>query len=289
MNNHMSLTMLGTGSPRIDIERSGPAQVLSIEDKHILIDSGEGTVRQLLNAGISPREVNYLFLTHLHSDHLFGYAYFLIGGWGLGRKDLTVIGPKGTKEYHNTILKMYERDIEYRLSLGFPGNGLLDVNVIELEDDATGEIIVNPGLPIKVKTLPVNHNVTTFAYRFEYGQESVVISGDTTPIDELIPFSNEADILVFDACLVPNETYQNPKEEFRKKIWKHLQDEHSSPVQAAKIAQKANVKKLVLTHFLPNADVEIAYRDAKAVFSGDVIVGEDLQKIDSKIVRESLT
>jgi len=89
--NNLKVTMLGTGSPRPDLERSGPAQVLTIGDTNILIDCGEGTTTQLMKAGIPPESITYLFMTHLHSDHIFGYGQFLLGGWGLGRRKLTNI------------------------------------------------------------------------------------------------------------------------------------------------------------------------------------------------------
>jgi len=95
--------MLGTGCPRPEIKRTGPSQVILIGDMPILIDCGEGKTNQLMSAGISPENIKHLFFTHLHSNHIFGYGQFLFSGWELGRRELTVIGPKGLKKYHEAL------------------------------------------------------------------------------------------------------------------------------------------------------------------------------------------
>lgn len=278
MKQKISLTMLGTGSPRPDVERSGPSQVLQIGETNVLIDCGEGTTTQLLKAGINPEDVNYLFMTHLHSDHFFGYGQFLLGGWGRGRRELTVVGPKGTKKFHDTLIDMYSEDISYRTSLGRPGNGVTDVNIIEI--DEPGEI---PNvIPAKVSIEKMVHNVPTFGYRFEVDDKVIVISGDTAPTPNIVKLAKDADVLVQDACLAKTDIYRDTKNPELLKIWDNLQKEHCSPEQAGEIAQEAKVKKLVMTHFLPNIDPEETWQEANAVFSGKSIVAEDLQTIKIK-------
>lgn len=271
----LEVTMLGTGSPRPSLERSGPAQVLTAGNQHLLIDCGEGTTTQLMKAGIPPEDINYLFMTHLHSDHIFGYGQFLLGGWGLGRRELTIVGPKGMKHFHETIINLFDEDISYRTSLGRPGNGVLDVNVIEI--DGPGEI--DCGLPMKITVAEMVHNVLTYGYRFEVGEETVVISGDTAPTEAIVELSKDADLLVIDACLAPTAVYHNTTNPELQKIWRNLQKEHCSPKQAAEIARKAGAKKLVLTHFLPDINKEETEKQAIKIFDGEVIVGEDLQVI----------
>lgn len=276
--------MLGTGSPRPDLERSGPAQVITIENEHILVDCGEGTTAQLMKADIPPEEIKYLFLTHLHSDHVFGYGQFLLGGWGRGRRELTIIGPRGTKKFHETIISLLEVDITYRTSLGHPANGVLDVNIIEI--DEPGEIKSN--LDFKITANQMVHNVLTFGFRFEIDNKVIVISGDTAPTDAIVELSKDADILVMDAGLSPTEVYHNTTNPELQKIWDNLQKEHCSPEQAGEIAQKASVKKLVLTYFLPKIYKEITMQEASDVFKGEIVIGEDLQviplEIESKVI-----
>ncbi|WP_227935265.1 MBL fold metallo-hydrolase [Alkalihalobacillus deserti] len=267
----ISIVMLGTGSPRPNLNRSQPAQALVIGNETILVDCGEGTTTQLMKAGIVPESINYVIFTHLHSDHTLGYAQFLLGGWGQGRSELTVIGPKGTKDLHESILKMYSYDIDYRCSLGRSGAGIRDVRIIEFSEP--GELLENP-LPYKITTARMIHNVPTFAFRFEIGGKTIVISSDTSPNEEIVDLAEGADLLIQNAGLTTGE-----KSQALEKIWDQLQKEHCSPTQAGIIAKRAKVKKVVLTHFLPEADGRIAFKEASAVFSGEVIVPEDLEVI----------
>lgn len=271
----VSITMLGTGSPRPDLERSGPSQALHIDDVTILIDCGEGTTAQLLRAGIKPEEITVLFFTHLHSDHFLGYGQFLLGGWGRGRRELTVIGPKGIKKYHNTLIDMYKDDIAYRTSLGRPENGILDVNIIEIGQpgELTGVV------PAKVTAEEMVHNVLTFGYRFEIEDQVIVFSGDTAPTPNIIKLAQNADILVQDACLAKTAVYRDTDDPELIEIWESLQKEHCTPKQAGEIAQKANVKKLVMTHFLPDVIPDEILEEASETFDGTKIVAEDLLTI----------
>ena len=271
----LKVTMLGTGSPRPDLERSGPAQLLSIADTHVLIDCGEGTTAQLMKAGIAPESINYLFMTHLHSDHFFGYGQFLLGGWGLGRRKLTVVGPKGIRHFHETLVNLFNEDIAYRTSLGRPGTGVLDVHIIEI--DQPGDIDCE--LPFKITADVMVHNVRTYGYRFEKDDKVVVFSGDTAPTPNIVRLARGADLLVIDAGLAPTSVYRNTKSAELQKIWENLQKEHCTPFQAGEIARTAGVKTLVMTHFLPNINEEETYQEAAEAFDGEIIVGQDLQVI----------
>lgn len=270
--------LLGTGSPKPNIDRFGPSQVIMIDDKPILVDCGEGTTNQLLKADINPVDINCVLFTHLHSDHVFGYSHFLLGGWSLGRDELTIVGPKGLKALHEQIIKMFEEDINYRCNvLGISSKGLLDVNIIELPH-TDGELELE-GVNAEISYTPVIHNVKTFGFRFQKEDESIVISGDTGPCDNLIKLADQADVMVIDAAIAPS-VFNNPSSDANIiKIKELLAKEHCSPAQAGELAEKAKVKKIVLTHLLPNTDNNEVYNDAKAPFSGEVIVGEDLKKI----------
>lgn len=274
-NKEISITMLGTGSPRPDIERSGPSQVLTIGNKPFLIDCGEGTTTQLLRAGIPLESIDTLFITHLHSDHLFGYAQFLIGGQGNGRRELTVVGPVGMKQYHERILQLYEEDLNYRLSLGRSSKGLFDVNIIEIEEP--GKIDID--IPAQVTCDSMIHSVTTYGFRFEIDNKVVVFSGDTAPTPNIVNLSKGADVLVQDAALTTTSVYTKGKNAEFSKVFENLKRQHCSPTQCAETAQDAGVSKLVLTHFLPEADGNEAYQEASEVFNGEVVISEDLQEI----------
>ncbi|PIC70297.1 hypothetical protein CSV77_09475 [Sporosarcina sp. P16b] len=273
----LKVTMLGTGSPWPDKERSGPSQVLWINEQPILVDCGEKVSYQLSRADIELASINYIFLTHLHADHILGYGQFLLGRWFSSRKQLTLIGPKGTKQFHQQILKMYEEDIAYKLSLGRSPDGLIDTNVIEIESSGAVEI----DLPnnVKVITAEMIHSILTYAYRFETEDQSVVFSGDTAPVEELVNLSMDADTMVVDCCLAPNKIYSGTLSVERKRIWEELQKEHCGPEQAAQMASQAQAKQLILTHFLPGTLTETTHSLASKHFRGEIIVPNDLDEI----------
>ncbi|SDJ08229.1 MBL fold metallo-hydrolase [Alteribacillus bidgolensis] len=277
------VTMLGTGSPRPDVERSAPSQVIHFGDLPVLIDCGEGTTAQLQRAGIPPQSITTLFITHLHSDHILGYGQFLLGGWGLGRRKLRVIGPKGMKHYHETMLSLFKDDIDYRVELGRSPKGVREeVEIIEIDEPGEIDLKIDD-LPVRVYTAEMIHNVPTYALRFEGEDHVIVHSGDTAPTENIVELAKDADILIQDACLAVNETYKNITDPELQEIWDNLQKEHCTPQQAADIAERGGVKKLVLTHFLPNIDEERAYREAAAEFKGETIVAKDLQTINTAL------
>ncbi|MGY4691468.1 MBL fold metallo-hydrolase [Salibacterium sp. K-3] len=277
------VTMLGTGSPRPDLERSGPAQVIHFGDLPVLIDCGEGTTAQLMKADIPPQSVNHLFMTHLHSDHLLGYGQFLLGGWGWGRRKLTIYGPKGMKHFHDTMLDLFEKDIDYRISLGRSPKGVRE-NVEIIEFDHPGEIeLMDDEIPAQVFVEEMVHNVPTFAFRFEGENQTIVHSGDTAPTENIVKLAEGADILIQDAGMAVNEIYKNPSDPELEEIWENLKKEHCTPAQAADIAQRAEVKQLVMTHFLPDIDTKLAYSEAAEVFEGRTLVGEDFMVIECSV------
>ncbi|MEK3935614.1 MBL fold metallo-hydrolase [Sporosarcina sp. FSL W7-1349] len=276
----MKVIMLGTGSPRLNKERISSAHLLLAGDLPILVDCAEGTTMQLVKSDIPPQDIKHVFFTHLHADHMLGYANFLISGWVEGRRELTVVGPVGTKKMHDLLIEMLEKDIEYRLSLGRPETGIRDVKVIELAE--AGQ--VNVDLPLLVQCEEMIHNVPTFAYRFDWEGQSVVFSGDTAPpTDALSRLAKDANMLIHDSCLT---LIQDDKAPNASGIWKNLQKEHCTPAQAAETAKWANVDQLVLTHFLPKMNPDLAYKEAAEVFSGEIIIPNDLDQlqVSSKVI-----
>src|SRR5699024_6324894 len=109
------------------LERYPSAEIVYINGIPILVDCGEGATRQMMKTGVNPQDVQHVFFTHLHCDHMLGYGQFLIGGWTMGRTELTVYGPKGTKEFHDAVVSTLMSDVKYRNSLGRPSEGILDV------------------------------------------------------------------------------------------------------------------------------------------------------------------
>ena len=123
--------------------------------------------------------------------------------------------------------------------------------------------------------------VPAFAYRFDTPSGSVVFSGDTGPCDNLVRLARNADYLVhevIDVGFIAKRVALLPN---RDNIVNHLTESHTSPEDAGRIAARANVKTLILSHLVPG-DSEITEEEwegrARTEFDGDVICGVDLDQ-----------
>ena len=113
------VTLLGTGRPAPDIERFGPSTLVEVGGNKFLFDCGRGATQRLWQIKVRLGEVNSLFLTHLHSDHVVGIPDLWLTGWlppPFGRRTTAfrVWGPTGTKEMMSYLEKAYQWDIRTR-------------------------------------------------------------------------------------------------------------------------------------------------------------------------------
>ena len=135
---------------------------------------------------------------------------------------------------------------------------------------------------VTVSAILVNHAPVfpAFAYRFDTPDGAIVLSGDTSPSDNLINLAQDADILVHEVLHQPSVEKIVPKDAPRRDdTLKHIYSAHTASTAVGKVAQDAGVRKLVLTHFVPADGIvpdKIWHDDAKADFDGEVIVGKDL-------------
>jgi len=283
----MDVTVLGTGSPIPDPERAGTGVAISTGQETMLVDCGPGIVDEMLEANVSPHEVESVLFTHHHMDHNAGFFHFAISSWTLGRRDLTVYGPTGTDSLLGAMSQIYESDFEYRESFGRSLDGLTDIDVVDVDEQFTTRIG-----DCRISALPVDHSIETYAYRFddESTGESVVVSGDTTVVDGFADFARDADVLIQDCCLGPTvdsppddkpfwPSYYDPDESYTGR----LDEVHCTPTECGQIAAAADVDTLVLTHFTPYLDPEKLKAEAREEFGGSVIAGEDGMKLKSPL------
>jgi len=114
----IKVTLLGTGSPLPAIERFGPSILVEAGDQKFLFDAGRGALQRLTQAKVKYREIQGLFFTHLHSDHVVGFPDLWLTGWLTGQRvtPLLVWGPTGTKKMTANLEKAFEYDIKARIS-----------------------------------------------------------------------------------------------------------------------------------------------------------------------------
>ena len=194
-SDEMRVTLLGTGTPFPNAERFGSAILVEVAGRRLLFDCGRGVVIRLAQVRVNPKEIDGLFLTHLHSDHVVGIPDLWLSGWFLGRdRSLPIWGPPGTRSMAEHLAQAFGFDIRIRQATPDPlaGKGV-EIDAKEIEQ---GEIY-NDRLA-RVSAFLVDHGAVkpAFGYRIDSAGHSVVISGDTKFCQNLVDFAKDADCLI---------------------------------------------------------------------------------------------
>jgi len=185
----LTVTFIGTGSPRVNLERSGPSIMVEAAGRRFLVDVGPGSRERIYAAGGFDliTEIDHILLTHLHYDHVANVPDMWLTGWLYGRPNpLLVQGPAGTERAIGHLREAYEWDVGYRIAVGIPAAG----SVMNVEDIEPGVILDEDGIRItafEVDHLPIDPETEellgfegmTLGYRFDYDGRSVVLSGDS--------------------------------------------------------------------------------------------------------------
>ena len=273
------LILLGTGTPNADPERSGPSLAIVVGSNSYIVDFGPGVVRRASALSkqwggkieaLNANNLKLAFLTHLHSDHTAGYADLILTPWVLGRNiPLEVYGPKGLTQMTEDLLEAYQSDISYRLDGLEPANALgWQVNTHEI----TEGVVFQDDL-IEVTAFKINHGSwdNAFGYRFVTPDKTIVISGDTRPSQNLIRYSEGADILV-------HEVYSQAGFDKKTEVWKKYHaSHHTSTFELGEIAKKTKPSLLVLHHILFwGATEEELLDEISQTYDGLVSVGSDM-------------
>lgn len=269
---YLEVTLLGTGTPRPSIERFGSATLVSAGGQFFLFDVGRGATIRLKQAGITPNQIDKVFLTHLHSDHISGLDDLWITGWVWQRQQLLdVSGPTGTHQLVNGLRDAYAADISYRSANVGLDDDKAKIESVEIEP---GVVYQQEGVTIRaflVEHAPVK---PAYGYRVEFGDRVVVISGDTTYSENLVKHAQKADLLIHEI------TAADPALLKRNKRLNSVVAYHTNPDQMAEVLNKTNPRLAVLNHVLLFAVSEEQVIDKiKMQYSGDVTMGYDLMKI----------
>jgi len=193
------VTLLGTGSPAPVMRRFGPAVLIQAGGKNLLIDAGRGVTQRLMQVGLRLGQVDALFLTHLHSDHVVGIPDFWLTGWleasyAQRKGPFVVYGPAGSKGLMDGLAKAYEWDIKARIADQNLSPLAIRADVTEIRE---GVVYEQGG--VKVSTFSVDHGEhlhPAFGYRIDYGGRSVTVSGDTKFSENLIKHASGTDLLI---------------------------------------------------------------------------------------------
>ena len=294
----MNVTFLGTSCMMPTAARNTAATLLGFKNESILIDCGEGTQRQLRHAGIRPTKLTRILISHWHGDHVLGLPG-LIQTLGMSEytKQLEIYGPRGTKEYLKKMLDTFvfdnkvdikAKDISKKrfydgkefalealpLEHGIP---CLGFSFVEKDRRKIKPSILKQGTIPKGPLLGKLQKGESIVYkgkRIKPEDATTVVKGrkvtyiaDTLFCENCITLADHADLLISEA--VYDSSLQEKAREYK----------HLTAQQSAQIAAKAEVKRLVLTHFSQRyKDVEPLVKEAKMIFP-KTSAAEDFTKL----------
>jgi len=279
--------ILGAGTPTPTPDRFGSAFAVEVGGEYLMFDCGPAATWKLVKAGLTPTQIDYLFFTHHHFDHDVDYPCFLLCRWdqSVGKEnDLSVFGPTLTETITERILGeggAFAHD--WKARVGHPLSQRVYVNrggtlprrppSVRARDVGPG--LVHRGREWRVDAAPAEHVqpfLDSLAYRIESAEGSIVFTGDTQPCASVVDLARGADMML---CMCWGD---------ESRIQALGEAEGTCGTQgAARMAQEAGVKKLVLVHIgvelAPHGPMEKAIGDVKKLYDGEVIFADELMSV----------
>lgn len=247
------ITILGSGTCVPSLERNPCSFLMQTGKDNLLFDCGPGVIRRLLEAGSSIFAISHLFISHFHPDHSGELASFLFSlkypSPPPQQRPLTIIAGMGFRAFLEGLRSVYDNWIE------LPPERL---TVVEMDTGAPDRRAFSS---FSVSSMPVAHRPESLAFRITDAAGKVLVySGDTDVCDGLVLIADQADLMICESAF-PDD----------RKV-----DGHLTPSLAGRAAQKAGVKRLVLTHFYPDcADADIE-KQCRSTYNGKLVLAQDL-------------
>lgn len=280
------LVILGSkGGPAIRPGGPSPTStLLEMAGRRFVVDCGLGVTRGLVDAGMALKDIDCIFITHLHSDHVLELGPLVHTAWTSGlSKPVRIFGPKGTEDYWLAFLKSLEFDILLRID----DEGRPDLKELVAVHEIEPALLFDDN-DIKVSALRVDHPPVTdcFALKFEAGGFSVVFSSDTAYFPPLAEFASGADVLVHEAMLADGVDRLVERTGNGARLKQHLIDSHTLASDAGRIASEAGVEHLVINHLVPADDPKIKLsdweREIRRSWEGPLTISSDGLTIELK-------
>ena len=294
-----SVTILGNSSAKPTPHAHPSSQVVNLNEQYYLVDAGEGVQQQLIRRGINPLRLRAVFISHLHGDHCFG-LFPLIATLGLEGKrtplDIYAPAPMGEiLEYHR---RYFWDDLPYEVKWH--------------EVRTTEHAIIMQNNTLEVWSIPLRHRVPTAGYLFKEkqpernvdkfkitkhglsiaqivaakrGEDITLEDGEVIPNDELtyIPYQARSYAYLSDTAysakaaervhgvdlLYHETTYSTSEAMFAKGRG------HSTTIEAAKVAAKAEAKRLIIGHFSSRyKSHETLVEECRTIFPNTALAAE---------------
>jgi ribonuclease Z len=288
----LNVILCGAGSPLPDTLRSESCLAVVAGRRLMVVDAGASGARNMTLYRLPVGRISDVFITHFHSDHIDGLGEMMTMRWtnGAQTQPLPVHGPPGIEQVVAGFNMAYAQDDGYReahhgpVTLPPGGEGGVAVPFLMPAPGESVTVLDQDGL--KVIAFAVSHAPVAPAvgYRFDYGGRSVVISGDTIKSDNLQHFATGADLLVHEAMSPElmdalTEAAGRAGAANIQQILRDVRTYHSTPVEAAQLAQAAGVRHLLYYHIAPALPYQplerIFLHGVAQAYHGGVTVGRN--------------
>jgi len=263
------VTLLGTGALIPSIERFGPAILVEAGESVLLFDCGRGAAQRLGQAGVGLNDIDAVFFSHLHSDHIVGFPDLWLTALARGRSvPLVVFGPEGTVTMTHHLEEAFSADMAARSG---PAHGSIDAHDI-------AENVVYQTEELIVTAFVVDHGAIkpAYGYRVDYqGRRSVVLSGDTRYSENLIGNAKGVQLLVHEVAAADPELLRSSP------AVRGILALHTTPEDAARVFRQARPYLAVYSHVvLLGIDEDEVMRITHESYRGAVQMGKDLMVIE---------
>ena len=259
-----SVTILGSNSAIPTLQRNPSAHLLNANERLFLIDCAEGTQLQLRRFKVHFQRIKHIMISHLHGDHFYGLIGFLTSLHLLGRKD----------ELHLYANPELQQILEIQLAAS---RTTLIYPLVFHPLVSNNKELIYEAERLKVYSFPLVHSVPTHGFLFLEQHHSTMrvrqprsyaYCSDTAYSEDMIPIIHGVDLLYHEATFL-HDMAANAKEKM-----------HSTALEAATIASKARVKKLMIGHFSARYDdLQPLLDEARSVFPETILAvdGESIE------------
>ncbi|QJA06120.1 MBL fold metallo-hydrolase [Thermosulfurimonas marina] len=251
----MELIVLGSGTGWPRRERNAAGYLVRAAGKTVLLDFGPGILRRLTEAGVDINEIDFIFLSHWHPDHVADLTPYLFATrYRLGftrNRPVRLISAEGFGAFLSALRGAYGHWLD-------PPEGL--VEILERPRGKRSKLALEG---LEWETAPARHNPESLAVRLSAEGRALVYTGDTEYSPEVVDLARGADLMIAE-CAFPEELPVAG---------------HSTPSVAARMAEEAGLKRLLLSHFYPPCEEADLLSPARKFFSGEILLAQDLQKI----------
>lgn len=301
----LRVVLCGSSAPLPHPTRAKACVAVFAAGRFWVVDTGPGSWNKLALMHVDGKRIGAVLFTHFHSDHIGDLGEFNLQTWGVGRPaPLRVFGPPGVERVVGGFQEAYALDTDYRVA----HHG---ADFLPPEDERMQPIAItaSPNAPpalvleedgLRITAFAVDHRPITpaYGYRFDYRGRSVVVSGDTVKSADLIAAAHGADVLVHEAqanhlVAMIGEAAAAIGRDRIAKIMHDIPSYHTTPVEAAEVANEAGVKLLVMWHLNPpppNRIVEQVFvRGVDAVRPNGWVLGDDGLLVELPANSETIT